>query len=194
MVLTPGPNMIYLLSRSISQGRRAGLISLAGVGLGFVIYALCAAFGLSAFLLAVPHAYDVIRLVGAVYLLWLAWQALRRGGDSALSVTILRNDTPRRLFLMGLFTSVLNPKIAIMYLSLLPQFIDRDAGNVLLQSIVMGITQIVVSMSVNAMIIISAGSFAAVLARRPAFALAQRWLMGTVFLGLAARLAVEGRS
>ncbi len=77
MVLTPGPNMVYLISRSICQGRTAGLISLGGVALGFVVYMLCAAFGITALVLAVPYAYDAIRIAGAAYLLWLAWQAVR---------------------------------------------------------------------------------------------------------------------
>jgi threonine/homoserine/homoserine lactone efflux protein len=75
MVLTPGPNMIYLVSRSICQGRAAGLISLGGVALGFVVYMLCAALGITALVFAVPYAYDALRLTGAAYMLYLAWQA-----------------------------------------------------------------------------------------------------------------------
>jgi threonine/homoserine/homoserine lactone efflux protein len=101
MVLTPGPNMIYLISRSICQGRVAGLISLGGVALGFVFYMLCAAFGITAIVLAVPYAYDALRIAGAAYLLWLAWQAVRPGGRSPLHVRNLPNDSPRKLFAMG---------------------------------------------------------------------------------------------
>src|SRR2546429_3366717 len=79
MALTPGPNMIYLISRSITQGPAAGIVSLGGVALGFVFYMLCAAFGITALLLAVPYAYDALRFAGAAYLLWLAWQALQPG-------------------------------------------------------------------------------------------------------------------
>ena len=86
MVLTPGPNMIYLISRSICQGRTAGLISLGGVALGFVFYMLAAAFGITALLFAVPYAYDALRLAGAAYLAWLAWQAIRPGGRSPFQV------------------------------------------------------------------------------------------------------------
>ncbi|MBX8828422.1 LysE family translocator, partial [Ochrobactrum sp. SFR4] len=80
MVLTPGPNMVYLISRSICQGRIAGLISLGGVALGFVFYMLCAAFGITAIVMAVPYAYDALRFGGALYLLYLAWQVLKPGG------------------------------------------------------------------------------------------------------------------
>ena len=128
MVLTPGPNMIYLISRSITQGHIAGLISLGGVALGFVFYMLCAAFGITALLFAVPYAYDALRLAGAAYLLWLAWQALKPNGRSPFQVKQLAVDGPRKLFAMGFVTNLLNPKIAMLYLALLPQFIDPAAG------------------------------------------------------------------
>lgn len=193
MVLTPGPNMIYLVSRSICQGPVAGLISLGGVFVGFVFYMLLAAFGITAVIMAVPYAYDALRLAGAAYLGWLAWQALRPGGRSAFQVRELPKDSPRKLFVMGLVTNLLNPKAAVMYLSLLPQFIDIEKGNVFLQSIALGLTQISISLIVNAMIALAAGSIALFLTRRPGFALIQRWLMGTVLGFLAIRMAVEVR-
>ncbi|MFJ4454894.1 LysE family translocator [Pseudomonas sp. NPDC089392] len=193
MVLTPGPNMIYLISRSICQGRKAGLISLGGVALGFVIYMLCAALGITALVMAVPFAYDALRIGGALYLLYLAWQALRPGGRSPFQVRDLPADSPRRLFTMGFATSLLNPKIAVMYLSLMPQFIEPGHGSVLLQSLVLGSTQIAISVSVNALIAVMAGSIAVFLARRPLWQQVQRWLMGTVLAGLAVRMLAEGR-
>ena len=193
MVLTPGPNMVYLVSRSISQGRTAGLISLGGVALGFVFYMLCAAFGITAFVMAVPYAYDGLRFLGAVYLLYLAWQALRPGGRSVFHLRDLPKDSPRRLFAMGFLTNLLNPKIAVMYLSLLPQFIQPSHGSVLAQSLVLGTTQIAISVSVNAMIAVAAGSVAAFLGSRPTWLRVQRWLMGTVLAALALRLATEAR-
>ena len=193
MALTPGPNMIYLISRSITQGRAAGLISLGGVTLGFVVYMLCAAFGLTALVFAVPYAYDALRLTGAAYLLWLAWQALRPGGRSPFTVKALPADGPRRLFAMGFITNLLNPKIAMLYLSLLPQFIDPAAGGVLTQSLALGATQILVSVAVNAAIAVSAASVARFLMTRPLWALLQRWLMGAVLGGLAVRMALESR-
>ncbi len=193
MVLTPGPNMVYLISRSICQGRKAGLISLGGVALGFVFYMLCAAFGITAIVMAVPFAYDALRIAGALYLLYLAWQAVKPGGRSPFQVRDLPQDSPRRLFAMGFVTNLLNPKIAVMYLSLLPQFIDPERGSVLLQSLALGGTQIMISVTVNAVIAIAAGSIAAFLATRPTWLVVQRWLMGTVLAGLAIRMATEAR-
>ena len=183
IALTPGPNMIYLISRSITQGPAAGIVSLGGVALGFVFYMLCAAFGIAALLFAVPYAYNALRFAGAAYLLWLAWQAVKPNGRSPFQVRKLQVDGPRKLFAMGFVTNLLNPKIAMLYLALLPQFIDPTAS-VLTQSLALGAIQIVISVGVNAMIALAAGSIARFLGTRPGWLLVQRWLMGTVLAGL----------
>lgn len=193
MALTPGPNMVYLLSRSICQGPRAGMISLGGVALGFLFYMLCAAFGITAFMMAVPFAYTALRACGALYLLYLAWQAVKPGGRSPFQVRALPADGPRKLFVMGLVTNLLNPKIAVMYLSLLPQFITPGHGSVLAQSVVLGSVQISLSLAINSIVALTAGSIAAFLSGRPLWLVVQRWLMGTVLAGLALRMATEGR-
>jgi len=193
MALTPGPNMIYLISRSICQGRTAGLISLGGVALGFVFYMLSAAFGITALLLTVPFAYDTLRFGGALYLLWLAWQAVKPGGRSPFQVRDLPADSPRKLFTMGFVTNLLNPKIAVLYLSLLPQFIDPQHGSVLSQSLTLGVVQVALSLTINSIVAVTAGSIATFLARRPTWIVIQRWLMGTVLAGLAVRMATEAR-
>ena len=193
LALTPGPNMMYLVSRSICQGRKAGLISLGGVGLGFLVYMLAAAFGITALLFAVPLAYDGLRFAGAAYLLYLAWSALKPGGRSPFQVRQLPVDSNRRLLAMGLFTNLLNPKVAMLYLSLLPQFIDPAHGSVLTQSLVLGSLQIIIGVSVNGLIAAAAGSVAAFLGSRPLWMTAQRWLMGTVLAGLGLRMALESR-
>jgi len=192
VVLTPGPNMIYMISRAITQGRLAGLIAYSGVALGFVGYLLCAAFGLTAIVFAVPYAYDVLRFVGAAYIAWLAFEALRPGGKSPFQVRTLPVASTRRLFLMGLLTSLLNPKMAIFYLALLPNFID-PTGNVLGQSIALGSLHIVISIAINMSIACAAGSIAAFLMARPKWLLAQRWVMGTMLGALAMHMALESR-
>lgn len=193
MVLTPGPNMAYLVSRTLAQGRAAGLVSLTGVAAGFLVYLLCAAFGITALLVAVPFAYDALRWAGAAYLLLLAWQTVRPGGRSPFAARPLPPDGPGRLFAMGFLTNLLNPKIAVMYLSLLPQFIEPAAGGVLTQSLALGLVQIAVSLAVNAAIVLAAGSVTAFLAERPVWRRAQRWFMGTVLAGLALRAAIDAR-
>jgi threonine/homoserine/homoserine lactone efflux protein len=193
MVLTPGPNMIYLISRSIVQGRLAGLISLGGIAVGFVFYMFCAAFGITALVFAVPYAYDALRLTGAVYLLWLAWQAIKPNGHSPFEAKSLPFDSPRKLFLMGAFTSLLNPKVALLYLALLPQFIDASLGNIFGQSMIFGGIQIFTSVTVNALIVLAAGSITIFLKARPSWAFFQRWFMGTMLAGLALKMAMESK-
>ena len=195
LVLTPGPNMLYLVSRSITQGRAAGLISLLGVAVGFLVYLAAAVAGIVTLFAGVPAAYTALRLAGAVYLLYLAWQAVRPGGVAVFAPKELPADPPRRLFLMGMVTNLLNPKIAVLYVSLLPQFIDPDRGSVALQSLVLGVIQIAIALTGNCIIVLTAGTLAVFLARRPGWLRAQRYVMGTVLGGLALRLATErGRS
>jgi threonine/homoserine/homoserine lactone efflux protein len=193
LVLTPGPNMIYLISRSVCQGRRAGIISLLGVVAGFLIHMIAAAVGLTALFLAVPLAYEALKWAGALYLLWMAWQAVRPGARSPFAPQSLPADPPRKLVMMGFFTSVLNPKIALFYLSILPQFITPEHGSVFMQSIVLGLTQITVSFCVNALIAFSAGSLALWFAGNPAWLRVQRYVMGGVLAGLALRMMFDQR-
>lgn len=191
LVLTPGPNMLYLVSRSLAQGRRAGLISLLGTGLGFLVYLAAAVLGISAIFAAVPAAYLSLKIAGALYLLYLAWGLIRPGAQSVFEVDQLPADRPRRLIGMGLMTNLLNPKIAILYLSLLPQFVDPGRGSVAVQSLVLGSIQISIAVVVNGLIVILASSTAVFLARHAAVARAQRWVMGSCLAAFGVKLLTD---
>jgi threonine/homoserine/homoserine lactone efflux protein len=191
LVLTPGPNMLYLVSRSITQGRAAGFVSLLGVAVGFLCYLAAAVAGITTIFLAVPAAYTALKVAGAAYLLYLAWQAVRPGGPAVFAPRSLPRDPRRRLFLMGLTTNLLNPKIAVLYVSLLPQFIDVDRGSVALQSLILGGIQITIALTLNSVIVLTAGSLAVVLSSRPLWVRTQRYLMGGVLAALAVRLATD---
>jgi threonine/homoserine/homoserine lactone efflux protein len=193
MVLTPGPNMIYLVSRSLCQGRKAGVISLCGVAAGFLVHMLVAAAGITAVFMAIPLAYETLRWLGAAYLLWLAWQAFKPGGGSPFEARSLGADSPLKLLAMGFLTNALNPKIAVFYLSVFPQFIRPEHGPVFGQSVVLGLVQIAVSFTVNLVLILSAARLAAWFARNPLWLAAQRWVMGLVLAGLAVRMVLEER-
>ncbi len=193
MVLTPGPNMIYLISRSICQGPKAGVVSLLGVVAGFFVHLFAAAAGLTAVFLAVPMAYEVLKWAGALYLLWLAWQAVRPGASSPFQAQQLPADSPARLVLMGFLTSALNPKIAVFYLSVFPQFIHPGQGSVFTQSLILGLTQIGVSFTVNLLIALFAGGLALWFVRNPLWLAVQRYVMGGVLAGLAVRLMLDQR-
>ena len=180
MVLTPGPNMIYLVSRAISQGRLAGLISLGGTFVGFVAYMTMANLGLVVVFVVVPWLYVGFKAAGAAYLGYLAWRALRPGGRGLFEPRELPRDPGWRLFRMGLITNLLNPKAAIMYLALIPQFIDPARGDAALQGFTLGGIQIAVSMVVNAGIVMAAGTIAVFLTNRPAWTTWQRRITGTL--------------
>lgn len=189
MVLTPGPNMMYLVSRSVTQGRRAGLVSLLGVAVGFFVYLLAAVAGIATLFTLVPAAYTAVKLAGAAYLAYLAWKALKPGGISAFDPQPLPPDRPRKLFTMGLVTNLLNPKIAILFISVLPQFVGPGHGSVALQSLLLGLTLITIAITVNGLIAMSAGSIAGFLKRRPRWLRTQRYFMGTMLAGISVRVA-----
>ncbi|RQS03406.1 LysE family translocator [Burkholderia sp. Bp9002] len=191
IAVTPGPNMVYVMSRSIAQGRSAGLISLAGVMLGYLFYMFGAAFGITALFLSVSYAGSVLGAGGAVYLFYLAWQAVKPGGRSPLEVRELRREQPRRLFAMGAATSLLNPKLAMIFLSILPQFINAQDGSVLRQSLTLGASLIVAFALVNGFVAVCSGGMATFLARRPGLLLAQRWTMGVMLFVLGAHMAAD---
>ena len=193
MVLTPGPNMIYLISRSICQGRQAGVTSLLGVVAGFFVHMFAAAAGLTAVFLAVPMAYEALKWAGALYLLWMAWQAVRPGARSPFQAQDLAPDSTSKLMTMGFMTSVLNPKVAVFYLSVFPQFITPEHGSMFTQSIVLGLTQISVSFTVNLLIALFASGIAVWFVRNPLWLAVQRYVMGAVLAALAVRLMLEQR-
>ena len=187
MVLTPGPNMIYLVSRSIAQGRLAGLISLAGTGVGFLAYMTMANLGLALVFVVVPWLYIGFKAAGVLYLLVLAWRALRPGGAGVFEARAVAHDSVGKHFRMGLITNLLNPKAAVMYLALIPQFIDAHLGSTVVQGFTLGGIQIGVSLTINACIVLAAGSIAGFLAGRPGWTTWQRRVTGSL-LGLVAVL------
>lgn len=186
--------MIYLISRSLCQGPRAGIVSLIGVVLGFVLHMLMAAFGISAFFLAVPIAYDTLRFAGAAYLLWIAWQTVRPSSKGIFEVKELKADSSLKLVWMGFLTNALNPKIAIFYISIFTQFLDPTKGSIFAQSITLGIVQISISAAVNAAIVFSAAIVYSFFSRKPTWSNIQKWIMASALSGLALKLAVEERN
>src|SRR5215831_2249719 len=193
LALTPGPNLLYLVSRTLCQGRRAGIVSLAGTSLGFSFHVLAAALGLSVIFIAVPLLYDLLRYAGAGYLLWLAWTAVRQRGAGMFASASLPEESPGRLFRVGLLTSVLNPKLALFYLALLPQFVDPSRGSVFAQSIVLGLIQIAIGVVSDLAFVLAAARIAGWLARHPVWSTVQRWVLGGVFAAIALKLAFEER-
>lgn len=192
LALTPGPVWVYLLSRTLAQGRRAGYFSLLGVMAGVLVHLMLAALGLSALLLAVPAAFEAVKLAGAAYLLWLAWSTLRGNGMS-FTPQPLEAVPDRVLFRQAMTAAIVNPKLAVFYLSLFPQFIAPAAGSVLLQSLALGVVHVTVSTLVDGTLVTLAAFLAGWFARRPLWLRTQRWFLGTAFGALAVWLATTPR-
>ncbi len=193
LALTPGPNMLYLVSRSLAQGTGAGMVSLIGCQLGSLAIMLCAAAGITAALLAIPYAWDVLRLGGAAYLAFLAWQCLRPGGQPLFAPRPMPREPVARLLGVGFATAALNPKVALFYMAVLPPFIDPARGNVFIQGAVLGVVQIAVCTASDAVLVWGAGGIARFLGTRPAWMAVQRWVLGGALGLLAVKLATEGR-
>jgi threonine/homoserine/homoserine lactone efflux protein len=194
LVLTPGPNLMYLISRTLCQGRAAGIVSLAGTTSGFLFYAVTAAFGLTAVFVAIPVLFDIVRWAGAAYLLWLAWDAVRpRGSGGLFARRDLPPVAPGKLFRTGVLTSILNPKVALFYLALFPQFVDPARGSVLVQSLILAAVQIAIDAIGDLLFVLAAARVARWLGTRPAWITAQRWILGGVFGAIAVKLALDSR-
>ena len=195
LVISPGPNMIYIISRSITQGRRAGFLSLAGVLTGFLVHIFLVSFGLTAVFIVIPMAYEILRWLGIGYLFYLAWEAIKPGSNSPFETRDLSGESTResdrKLFQMGFLTNALNPKVAVFYLSFFPQFTRPEYGSLLAQNVELGLTQLMVSAAVNFLIVMSAARMARWFQARPTYIRVQKWLMASILTGLAVRMALD---
>lgn len=191
LAVTPGPNMVYLASLSVSHGRGAGLSSLGGVAAGFLIYLLVAALGAAPLLLAHPGLADALRSLGVVYFGYLAWQSW---GAAAAKPPVPQERTAHaEWFWAGLTTNLLSPKTAILYLIVLPQFTRPERGGLFVQTLLLGGEQIVISIAMNAMFVIGAGSMAGFSRRLTRGRMGRRLLAPGIFAALAIGLAVQIR-
>ena len=192
LVATPGPNVLYLVSRTLAQGRAAGFVSLAGTSTGLAVHALAAAFGLSALLAAVPLAYDVVRWAGAAYLAWLAWATWRSGEDKTSSIASI--PVRAQLFRQGFLTALLNPKVALFELALFPQFVSIAHGSVLAQSLVLATTQLAIAVVGDSLFVLAATRVRGFFRARPEWGRWSKRALASIFAALAARLVWEQKS
>jgi threonine/homoserine/homoserine lactone efflux protein len=193
LTAAPGPDMLLIASRSASQGRASGFATLAGIQAGTYCHALAAAFGLSQLFIVVPVAYDVVRYAGAAYLFYLAWKTLRSTGAVLAPNATMRRYPIGMVFRQGLLTNLLNPKMALFVLALFPQFVQPSAGSVALQIMVLATVLNLIGLVVNGAVIVMASGVARLFAAKGRWRRAPQVLLGTVFAGLALRLAFDSR-
>jgi len=195
LAVTPGPDMLLIMTRSVAQGRIAGLVTLGGISAGCYFHALVAGLSLSGVLLLAPVMFEIVRWAGAAYLLYLAIQALR--GTGGFQAPAADGQVPRlpliTLFRQGLLTNILNPKVALFFLALFPQFMLPDPQTAVAQALVLASVLNVAGLLVNGAIILAAGRLGEFLATRPGFVRWQNRLLGGVFALLALRLAFDAR-
>lgn len=194
---TPGPDMLYVIVRSIGQGSRrrrwgAGVASSLGIGLGCIVHTVAVALGLSALLRSVPIAFDVVKYLGAAYLCYLGVKTLASRSRIAVEAGA-RRDTLLQVFTQGVVTNVLNPKVALFFLAFLPQFVSEARGPIPLQVITLGFIFATSGTIVNVAVALLASRVGDTMTRRPRFLQVQRWLTGSVFILLAARIALSER-
>ncbi len=192
--VTPGPDMLYVIARSVGQGRMAGIASSLGIGVGCIVHTVAVALGLSALLRSVPIAFDVVKYAGAAYLCYLGVRTLISKGDLAMGAhSRVKRDTLAAIFFQGVVTNVLNPKVALFFLAFLPQFVSAARCPVILQVITLGLLFITSGTLVNIAVALLASQMGDRLARRPTFLRVQRWFTGSIFILLAARIAFTER-
>ncbi|KXG83876.1 LysE family translocator [Agrobacterium bohemicum] len=194
LTATPGPDMLLIASRSVSQGRSAGFLTYAGIAVGTYCHAHAAALGLSQLFLTVPVAYEIVRWAGCAYLLYLAYKTLRAKSSAFAPSAGLKKLSTKRIFTEGLATNLLNPKMALFVLALFPQFIDPNGSSLLVQMLLLASILNGIGFLVNGAVIILGTSIRNRLSAVSRFPKLPQYLLATVFTGLACRLALGSRN
>jgi len=192
LIITPGPDMLYVITRGVTQGRRAGILSAMGVICGILVHTTAAAFGLTLILQTSALAFLIVKDLGAAYLIYLGFKAWRDKSTFRLQ-TPTSNVSSRRVFWQGVLSNVLNPKVAIFFLAFLPQFVEKGSGNVAFQMILLGLTFAFFGLCFLLVIGYSSGKIGSLLTHRPHYAQFLQRLAGGVMIGLGIRLALTER-
>lgn len=189
LLLTPGPAVLYILARSIEQGRAAGLVSVLGIHLGTIVHIAAAAIGLSALVVSSPAAFSAVKYLGAAYLVWLGVRTLM-ARDVAPGAPVPSAGSLRTVFRDGFVVNVLNPKMAMFFLAFLPQFVDPARGGLPGQIVVLGLTFMGLGLMSDTAFALMAGTAGEWLRRNRRFVTFQRWFAGVSFIGLAVSAAL----
>jgi len=192
LLVTPGPAVLYIVARSLEQGRSAGLVSVLGIHLGTIVHITAAAVGLSALVVSSALAFAIVKYLGAAYLIWIGIRTLM-AKESDLASPIIAAEPLRRVFRDGFVVNLFNPKTAIFFLAFLPQFVDPARGAVHWQIFILGLTFMGLGIVSDAMFALAAGAAGDLLRRSRRFRHIQRWFAGTSFIGLGITAALATR-
>jgi threonine/homoserine/homoserine lactone efflux protein len=191
LVFTPGPNTLYIIARSVNQGRQAGIVSSLGVEVGTLFHVAAAAFGISALLLTSAWAFNIVKYAGAAYLIYLGIKTLLTR-EKNVEAEMVQEISLRRTFSQAVLVNILNPKTAMFFFAFLPQFIDTERGAVGTQILFLGAVVVVLGFTSGSLYSLLAGSIGNVLRGNLKFLRAQRYFAGSVYIGLGAVTALTG--
>jgi threonine/homoserine/homoserine lactone efflux protein len=185
---SPGPSMLYVLSRSVGQSRAAGFASAIGLAIGGVLLALASALGLAAVFQVSPRAFLILQIVGGCYLFYLGVGMIRDAGKDDMHLRKVHNTSFSRILSQGILVELLNPKTAIFFLAFLPQFVDFSRDDVTTQMLILGMLVPLTAIPSDIVVSIAGGTLAQKLAGRPRASIVLAWLGGLILIGLAIRI------
>jgi threonine/homoserine/homoserine lactone efflux protein len=191
LLVTPGPAVLYIVARSVEQGRWAGLVSALGVHVGTLVHVAAAALGLSALLVSSALAFDIVKYLGALYLIYLGIRRLLTS-DAAAAASAAAPRSLRRLFAQGIVVNILNPKTALFFLAFLPQFADPSRGQLGLQILGLGLIFVALGVVSDGLYAVLAGTAGGWLKQGGRFLRVERYVTGGVFVGLGLTAAFAG--
>jgi threonine/homoserine/homoserine lactone efflux protein len=190
LLVVPGPAVLYIVTRSLSQGRMAGVVSMLGVNSGALVHTFAAALGLSAILVSSALAFNIVKFAGAAYLIYLGIRQFFTKG--AFENIELKQDSLLKIYTQGVIVSVLNPKLALFFFAFLPQFIDTTRGNPALQMLGLGLLFVVLAAISDGLYAMLSSQLGRWLKRNPRFAQRQKYVTGSVYMGLGVTAALTG--
>ena len=193
LLLLPGPAVLYIVARSVSQGRVSGFVSAFGVALGSLVHVIAAAMGLSALLLSSVMAFTIVKYLGAIYLIYLGIMTLR-SPEKSFADTSIENKSLGKIFRQGIVVNILNPKTALFFFAFLPQFVTPDASPIALQILLLGGIFISLGIITDSLYAFGAGTLGSWLKEAPAFPKVQKYLSGTIYILLGLMIAFSGTS
>lgn len=193
LVVVPGPNLIFIMTRSVAEGRASGLVSGLGVETGTLVHVTAAAIGLSALLASSATAFAIVKYAGAAYLIYLGIRALRRR-EAVAPVTAGPPQSLRRVYRQAMLVQILNPKVALFFLAFLPQFVDPARGRAWVQILVLGLLLALLGLINDSLYALAAARAGGWLRSRPRLLDRERYLTGSVYIGLGVGAALSGEN
>ena len=192
LIVIPGPVVLYIITHSVDQGRKAGLVSVLGSEIGNLCHVVAAALGLSAILLSSTLAFDIVKYLGAAYLIYLGIRKLLSKDEIATET--VKRDPLKRIFAQGILVAVLNPKTALFFFAFLPQFVDSSKGSITLQIVFLGLIMVTMAIISDTIYALTAGTLGRWLRGNLRYLRLQRYFSGTVYIGLGITAALAGRN